>query len=291
MHEPIRVRDHGEVRSATVAAAFHGVIPSTPRSRGTVAALASVARDFCVRRETSHTGIRVATRHLDGQFGACGTSSGLSCWAPTSAFNSDPFRGARVQRRPSNRVDSRATPMRVPARNPRVPSLSPTSRDDGNRPHTRPHRWRVGSRARLAPRRRRDRRHTPVVRITQPRGGCGYLTAGFRSARSCTSSGRPCAHYWCGRVPPLSGGQRADGRETGGLRPFHNSDLGSTRRPSSHGSISSACLLRCASANGELTIHRTTVGSRSASRRSSVTPPRHHQCRNSSALDNAETTS
>lgn len=108
MHDPIRVRDHGEVRSATVAAAFYGVIPSTPRSRGTVAALASVARDFCVRRETSHTGIRVATRHLDGQFGACGTSSGLSCWAPTSAFNSDPFRGARVQRRPSNRVDSRA---------------------------------------------------------------------------------------------------------------------------------------------------------------------------------------
>ena len=31
-------------------------------------------------------------------------------------------------------------------------------------------------------------------------GGRGYLTAGFRSARSCISSGRPRAHYWCGRI-------------------------------------------------------------------------------------------
>ena len=72
MHEPTRVRGHGEVRSARVAAAFYGVIPSTPRSRGRVAVLASVARDFRARRETSHASIRVATRHLDGQLAPAG---------------------------------------------------------------------------------------------------------------------------------------------------------------------------------------------------------------------------
>ncbi len=34
--------------------------------------------------------------------------------------------------------------------------------------------------------------------------GRGYLTAGFGSARGCTSSGRPQAHYWCGREAPRS---------------------------------------------------------------------------------------
>ena len=95
--------------------------------------------------------------------------------------------------------DAGASPAHGPA------LVFATSRDDGNGPHTRPHRWQVGSRARLAPSQRRDRRHTRVMRITQPRGGRGYLKAGFCSARSCTSSGRPWAHYWCGRISEQCG--------------------------------------------------------------------------------------
>ena len=67
-----------------------------------------------------------------------------------------------------------------------------------------------------------------------------------------------------------------------GNRPFHNSGIGSARRPNSHGSISRSRLPRCASVGGELAIRRTIAGSRSASRRSSVMPPTHCQCRRSS---------
>ena len=57
--------------------------------------------------------------------------------------------------------------------------------------------------------------------------GRGYLTAGFRSARGCTSSGRPQAHYWCGRVgrthccvrPPSEPG-RARFRAPGSSKPL-----------------------------------------------------------------------
>jgi hypothetical protein len=66
-------------------------------------------------------------------------------------------------------------------------------------------------------------------------------------------------------------------------RRFHKSEIGSARRSSSHGSIRRGRLLRCASPGGELAVRPTTTGSRSASRRSSVMPPVHRQCRSSSA--------
>jgi hypothetical protein len=48
-------------------------------------------------------------------------------------------------------------------------------------------------------------------------GGRRYRTLGCRSARSCTGSGRPRAHYRCGRDPQLSVGSRRGQREARGI--------------------------------------------------------------------------
>ena len=71
-----------------------------------------------------------------------------------------------------------------------------------------------------------------------------------------------------GRGAPSPGGAGVSGRRQCTLptRPYHNSEVGCARHASSRGSISQPRLLRCASADGALTMLRTSAGSRSASR-------------------------
>jgi hypothetical protein len=61
---------------------------------------------------------------------------------------------------------------------------------------------------------------------------------------------------WSGRIWEVSRRRVPDPADTAQIRPFRNSESSSARRPSSHGSISRACLLRCDSADVELATRR-----------------------------------
>jgi hypothetical protein len=65
-------------------------------------------------------------------------------------------------------------------------------------------RWQNSSRARLTPRRRRDRGQTPRHADRTTPGGRRVMKVGRRLARSCMSQARPRSHCWCGRRAQLT---------------------------------------------------------------------------------------